>query len=206
MSTKAIFVGLRQLDIDLEDARPMFNELTGKTSIKAMNEVEKLKIVTHLRTKGFKPASARNKLQSKYAPKLQALWIGAWNLGIVENKTDQALLAFVKRQTGIDHTRFLRHAEDANKAIESLKAWMNREAFVDWHLRPDMQDYQRLSSYRIAMAQSYKLYKELAVFDQIKAFNKDVWEITGLSRAELNRERDWQPVMNHYGQKIRALK
>lgn len=206
MSTRAIFVGLRQLDIDLEDARPMFAELTGKTSIKAMNEVEKIKIVTHLRTKGFTKAPAKNKLQGKYAPKLQALWIGAWNLGIVENKTDQALLAFVKRQTGIEHTRFLRHPEDANKAIECLKAWINREAFVDWHLRPDMQDFERLSSYKIATAQSYKLYKELPFLDQIKSFNKDVWEITGLSRAELNRERDWQPVMNHYGQRIRALK
>lgn len=206
MSTKAIFVGLRQLDIDLEDARPMFNELTGKTSIKTMNEVEKLKIITHLRSKGFTQKPGKNKLQGKYAPKLQALWIGAWNLGIVENKSDQALLAFVKRQTGIDHTRFLRHHEDANKAIESLKAWMKRKAFVDWHVRSDMQDYERLSSYRIAMAQSYRLYKELPIFDQIKSFNKDVWEITGLSRAELNRERDWQPVMNHYGQKIRELK
>lgn len=206
MSNKAIFAGLRQLDIDLEDARPMFNELTGKTSIKKMNEVEKLKIVSHLRSKGFKKTSGKSNLDGKYAPKLQALWIGAWNLGIVQNKSDQALLAFIKRQTGIDHTRFLRHHDDANKAIESLKAWMNRKAFVDWHLRSDMQDYERLSSYRIAMAQSYKLYKELPVFDQIKSFNKDVWEITGLSRAELNRERDWQPVMNHYGEKIRALK
>lgn len=204
--SRAIFAGLRQLDIELEDARPMFKELTGKISIKAMNESDKTKVVGHLRSKGFKLAKSKNKLAGSYAPKLQALWIAGYNLGVVKNRNDQALLAFVKRQTNIEHTRFLHYPEDANKAIECIKAWLNREAFVDWHVDKTMQDYERLFSYAIARAQAYKLYKYLPVFDQIKKFNKDVWDITGLSHAELTAEQDWQPVMNHYGKLIREAK
>ncbi len=89
-------------------------------------------MLTVFRKEGFTLPSAtrrfdgRHKLTGKYAKKLQALWIAAWNLGIARDRDDKALLAFVKRQTGIDHTRFLVYADDAKRAIEALKGWINR--------------------------------------------------------------------------------
>ncbi|MEQ1671430.1 MAG: phage protein GemA/Gp16 family protein, partial [Hyphomicrobium sp.] len=61
----------------------------------------------------------------------------AWHLGIARSNTDAAAIAFVKRQTGIDHTRFLINAADANKVIDGLKAWLTRQAGVQWKDWPD---------------------------------------------------------------------
>ena len=73
-----------------------------------------------------------NTAAGRYAPVLQALWIAGHNLGVVQNRDDAALIAFVQRQTGMSHTRFLTDSEDARRAIEALKKWLSREAGVVW--------------------------------------------------------------------------
>ena len=67
----------------------------------------------------------------RYAAKLQALWITLYHLGAVSDRRDGALHAFLERQTGLPHTRFLQEAAAAKRAIEPLKAWLAREG-VDW--------------------------------------------------------------------------
>jgi hypothetical protein len=74
------------------------------------------------------PRTSAKKASGKFAPVLQALWIAGYNLGIVENADDAALLAFVKRQCKVDHDRFLVDQAEAAKAIEGLKSWIAREA------------------------------------------------------------------------------
>ena len=83
-------------------------------------------------TGGDKPGKARAGLTGPYAKALQALWIAGWNLGLVRDRRDSALLAFVTRQTGIEHTRFLIAQADAAKAVEALKAWLARDGGVVW--------------------------------------------------------------------------
>ena len=77
-------------------------------------------------------AAGAKQLTGPFAPKLRALWITGWQLGVVHDRTDKAMLAFVERQTGIENTRFLRDAGAARAAIEGLKAWIGREAKFDW--------------------------------------------------------------------------
>jgi len=79
-----------------------------------------------------KPAARSTRASGKFAPVLQALWLSAYNLGIVETPNDAALLAFVKRQCKVDHDRFLQDGEAAAPVIEALKAWIAREASVEW--------------------------------------------------------------------------
>jgi phage gp16-like protein len=137
-SIAAIHVAKKQLGLDEETYRAKLARITGKQSAKDMSEGERQKVLTIFRNEGFEPAPAarradgRQKLTGKFAKKLQALWIAAWNLGIVRERDDKALIAFVKRQTGVDHTRFLVYADDANRAIEALKGWMRREAGVSY--------------------------------------------------------------------------
>lgn len=66
----------------------------------------------------------------RYAPKLQAMWLALYNLGAIEDRRDSAMHAFVKRQTGLDHTRFLQEASDAASAIQALKAMLIRSGVV----------------------------------------------------------------------------
>lgn len=126
-AVKAIYAGARAVGIvEEDDRRDFFERVTGKRKLRDMTPADKETVVTELRRLGFK-SNARRKLTGPFAKKLQALWISAWNLGLVRSRKDEALLAFVKRQTGISHTRFLQDAKEAARAIEALKGWIERE-------------------------------------------------------------------------------
>lgn len=209
-SISAIHVAKKQLGLDDDTYRAKLQIVTGKTSVKDMTEDERQQVISAFRQNGFKPVArrqdGRQKLTGKYAPKLQALWIGAYNLGIVENRDDAALLAFVKRQAGIDHTRFLSYAEDANKVIEALKRWMAREGRVDWHVDKLMPDFARADGYKIARAQWLMLVG--AAQATIRgAFWQAVVGIVGcqVEGRELTSS-EWILVMNEFGRRVRDRK
>ena len=206
--------------IDEDAFRDICERVTGKRSTKVMSDKQRWMVVDEL--KRLYPAikqvskprpDSRKKLTGAYAKKLQALWIGAWNLGIVNNRDDAALLAFVKRQTGIDHTRFLRYPVDANKAIEALKAWMAREAGVDWSVSQLRHDYKNHHGYQISNAQWNKLHGHDADID--RAFVKmcvDILKVSGSHGFNADRilncisDNQWQSIMNDLGKRIREKK
>ncbi len=132
-SIAAMHVAKKQLGLDDDTYRAKLRTITGKSSAKDMTEAERQQVLTVFRNDGFapRPTQRKDRASGKYAPKLQSLWIAAWNLGIVRDKRDVAMIAFVKRQTGLDHTRFLTDAFDATRAIEALKSWMRRETNND---------------------------------------------------------------------------
>nr|WP_325176349.1 regulatory protein GemA [Sinorhizobium medicae] len=144
----------------------------------------------------------RPQLTGRFAAKLQALWIAAHNLGIVKNRDDAALITFVKRQTGIDHVRFLRFPDDARKAVEALKGWIAREGGVDWSDGKLLPDYARADGYKIAWAQWRKLNPHAI---GTSSFLTAVDELTGMPIDRCSRS-DWITVMNAFGRRIRAKK
>lgn len=203
-----IHVGCKQLGIAEDDRRDLYERVTGKRSLREMTPKEHEAVIADLRSKGFRKVfgkGSKRRLQGKYAGKLQALWIGAWNLGLIRNRSDDALTAFVKRQTGIDHTRFLRYPEDAAKAIEALKGWMARDGGVDWGTGLKLPTYMKLNGARIAIAQWEKLPKEhpekiAGSFWQFVARHSTINNITHAN------ELHFIPVMNALGHHVRALK
>jgi phage gp16-like protein len=203
-----IYVGCKQLGIDEEDRRDLFERLTKKRSLKQMTLVEIKQVEQELSRLGFKKTSKqpRKGFEGKFAKKLQALWIAAWNLGIVNNKSDQAMVAFVKRQCKVDHVRFLRHKEDADKAIEALKAWMAREAGVDWTVGEHLPDWLRLSGAKIAVAQHDLLFRLQNKEGSAQQFASYVLRTTGRLDIVEFKDSDWIPVMNALGTQIRAAK
>ncbi len=58
--------------------------------------------------------------------------VALWLAGVVARSTEAALVAFIKRQAGLDAAAWARRPEDSAKAVEGLKAWLAREAGVDW--------------------------------------------------------------------------
>ncbi len=200
-----IHVAKKQLGLDEDTYRAKLTHITGKSSVEDMTEGERQKVLTVFRAEGFKPKSERRpdgrlKLSGKYAPKLQALWIAGWNLGIFENRDDAALEAFVKRQTGLDAVRFCRDAVDARKAIEALKAILARQGGVNWNsgtflYAGDFPDLFRIAyaQHQIATAPTghWLVFRELLKKDKIA---------TDFTKAE------WIEIMNILGQRIRAEK
>jgi phage gp16-like protein len=206
----AIHVARKQLGLDEDTYRAVAVRVTGKSSARDMTEPERQLLLEEFRRRGFTKASSgsRKKLDGRFAAKLQALWIAAWNLGLVENRDDRALVAFVRRQTGVEHVRFLHYPEDAAKAIEALKGWMTREAAVDWSMDKLTPEWARCSGYRIAWAQFTRLPMEPGEIRtrQRDAFVAAVHRISGRTPAQLAAEADWVPVMNAFGEKIRRAK
>lgn len=191
-----------KLGLDDDARRAVYQRVTGKPTLTLMSAPEKNAVVAEFRRLGggLRP-DGRKKLTGPFAPKLQALWIAAWNLGIVENRDDKALLAFVKRQTGIDHTRFLYYADDAAKAIEALKAWMAREAGVDWRVHRDMPLWRQAEGYKIAVAQWALLQLDRNAFwPEMPLLSGAEPGVRDLTRAE------WIKVMNTLGERVRAMK
>ena len=129
----AIHATRRNLGLDDDTARALYERETGERSLRAMTPGQQVQVLQALRR-----AEGPRSLEGPYAKKVQALWISAWNLGLVQHREDAALLGFIRRQTGIERTEFLRDAAQALKVVEALKSWMARTAGVAWgeHAEP----------------------------------------------------------------------
>ena len=139
----------------------------GAASSKALTVVQANAFLDRLNGAVGRPASRR--ATGPFAKKLQALWIAAWNLGAVRDPDDTALLTLVERQTGIPHTRFLRDATDAEKAIEAVKAMLVR-AGVRWPSRPGpgaIELKRAIVAALYARLAEHGLYPEFGPFDRL---------------------------------------
>lgn len=188
-SIAAMHVAKKQLGLDDETYRAALVQVTGKSSSASMTEAERQNVLEHFRASGFKGASTgrRKPLEGRFAAKLQALWIAGWNLGLVRDRDDRALIAFVRRQTGIDHVRFLRHGQDAMKAIEALKGWLERSGGVDWKAHQDPADC-------VLAAQVRRLRRAGVAFSH---------DFAGFGHS--SSAAGHQTLMNTLGEHIRAL-
>jgi len=207
----AIHVGFKRLGIsDDADRRAIYERLTGKTRLTLMKPDEQEAVVTYLRHLGFQTTvrrpDGRQKLTGKYAKKLQALWIAAWNLGVAHDRDDKAMLAFVKRQTGIDHTRFLIYPDDAAKAIDGLKGWLKREVGVSFG-NTNGYEWLRNDGAKIAWAQWQRLNPGANLIVR-KGFDEEVTRLLHVNGLILDhlKPSEWQIVMNALGERVRAGK
>lgn len=200
----AIHTGLKALGIVDDDKRDFYQRLTGKRSLTEMSQRDQESVLSELRRLGFKPAAKASHAAGKYAKILQALWIAMWNLGLTPDRTDKALTAFVKRQTKVDHTRFLHDHTDATKVIEALKGWMAREAGVDWHRDRHEPAWRQKPGARIALAQ-WEMLGRLGV-PRVPDNFRDFVEARSLNPLTHMTNREWALIMNTFGERIRAAK
>lgn len=195
MSTiSAIYGARKSAGLDDDMARDLYQRATGKRSLREMSPGEQVKVLTALRQ--VPSATRKPRLDGPYAKKLIALWLDGWNLGVFADRRDTSLLAFVRRQTKIDHTRFLRDPVQAQAVVEALKSWIAREGGVNWGEHADLMD-------DVIAAQARKL--DLARRDAagetgvlFEAFN--AWRLDEFDRA------DRISAMKLFGEAIREAK
>ncbi len=210
MSTlAAIHVAKKQLGLDDDTYRAVLVRVTGKDSTRAMSEAERQRVVEEFRKAGFKKASKPSKTRAAgpYRAKLQALWIALWNLGLTADPTDAGLTSFVKRQTKVDHTRFLFHHDDATAVIEALKDWMEREAGVDWTYDRRLPAWTQEPGYRIATAQFALLQKLDPAFSDY--LELDHWAVRNVAldfRSWEATAAEWITIMNALGKMVRKVR
>lgn len=140
----------RELAMSDEDRHALQERVTGKASLTKMSETEIREVAATLETMrddarrraaGSGPDEAarpRDRLpDSPQTPKLRALWISAYNLGVAEDPTDGACAAFLRRQLNLDAAAWAGDPKDIGRAIEALKLWLARPfekggGGVDW--------------------------------------------------------------------------
>ena len=138
----AVHIAQKALGLSKDDAEALKLSVTGVASAGAMTAPQRRKYLAHLsqlqatqaRARGERPAHdpSRPGVQRNVADAMDARWGKArvlWQAlacnGQVRTDTDAALMAYVKRQTGLEHWRFLNDAQ-VNTVIESLKRWCVR--------------------------------------------------------------------------------
>ncbi|MDG9793751.1 regulatory protein GemA [Brucella anthropi] len=206
-TTAAIHVAKKQLGLDDDTYRAICIRVTGQHSSAAMTEGQRLKLIDEFRRQGFKPASkgSRKRLEGKFAAKLQALWIAGWNLGVIRNRADEALIDFVKDITDIDHVRWVHYEADARIAIESLKKWIERKVGPIWYEDTFMPGWRRLDGAKVAAAQ-WSVLSQQGRLPEPGSFTRYVRAVLSLDDQfdfEELKPQHWQPVMNALGAEIR---
>lgn len=126
----AIQIGCKQIFGTDEDARRAFlEETTGKRSTKDLTADERRTVLETLRKNGFARTRERVRIDpdgdTPQVQMIKQLWLTLCQKGAAKSDEMVALNAWIKRQTGVDHVRWLT-PEQASRAIEMLKAWLGR--------------------------------------------------------------------------------
>jgi hypothetical protein len=122
----------RKAGLDDDTYKSLLKCEADVTSTKHLTVLQGKKLIEVLKHNAPAGRRSAKTLSGPFASKLRALWLAAWNLGIARSRDDAALLAFIERQTGLTHDRFLRSAQEAARVIEALKSWIAREGGVAW--------------------------------------------------------------------------
>lgn len=206
----AIKIEQKKLGLDDFTYRAKLHILTGKTSTKDMTETERQKVLVSLRGSSAQPAPVRQggrdgkrKLSGKYLPKMRALWIACYNLGVIDDRRDTALEAFAmgRQLPNISDMRFVHKPEDAVSVVEAMKGMLARAGVV-WADRLPCEPYEKSPGYKIARAQWSILHPA-----EPNAFWQAVTHIVTESISYRNlSDAEWITVMNHFGPQVRRLK
>ncbi|NHZ48623.1 gp16 family protein [Nitratidesulfovibrio liaohensis] len=122
---KVIHVGKRQLGLDDETYRTMLRAATGRDSTKGMTYRELRAVLLSFKRAGFSMSKPDVTDYSPQASKIRALWLALHAAGEVRNKSERALLAYVKRITGAEKMEWCT-SKQLQSVIETLKAWGDR--------------------------------------------------------------------------------
>ncbi len=138
----AIHMAFKALNISADDACALKQAVTGQASAANMTDQQRRRLLAHLaglqadaaKQRGEEPAYTPKRRRTEHVQgdfrddrwyKARALWASLAASGHVRIDTDAALMAYVARQTKVDHWRFL-NGHQINNVIEALKRWCKR--------------------------------------------------------------------------------
>ncbi|MET4199101.1 regulatory protein GemA [Bradyrhizobium sp. LA6.12] len=189
----------------------------GKRSAKELTTSEAGRVIEDLRSVAGEAEirGAVAGLDSALGGKLRALWIAGYNLGIVRERTDRAMLAFLQRQTGVSHVRFLKDAKAASSAIEGLKSWLERDGGVEWPSHHDLEDLTEgdrvIASKRAILNAQWRKLIEIGevkpvgqAVDPMEDLQFYAGRIARKNRWDAFSTRDYDDVQKALGNKLRG--
>ncbi|HEX7820663.1 MAG TPA: regulatory protein GemA [Sphingobium sp.] len=122
---RAVRGACKRNGIDDDTRKAIQTEFIGKASLSDMTLAEMRRLLDKLNG-----GAARAAMDHRpHIGKAKALWWSLFWLGAIDDPSDAAINAFVRRQTGMSALRFLDHRKAAS-VIEALKAWADRAGVV----------------------------------------------------------------------------
>lgn len=206
-----IYAAAKRAGLDDDTRRAKCMAIVGKSSTKDMTDPELWKMLQTFEKEGYgtpKPSRVNGRadqlpFDGKYVPKMRALWIALYNLGVIDDRRDSAIQAFAlgRQVPGLSDIRFIHLHRDGDSVIQGMKAMLNR-AGVDFADRKPCPDYALKRGYKIAVAQWSALCPGGA---------KDFWSVvTDLVGRDASyramTDQEWIVVMNAFGERIRRRK
>lgn len=124
-----IHIVSKALGLTEDERRDVLFAITAKRSCSDLDFTGLQRVRSHLesraRSRGVKVPAGPPGVRDPMSRKIRALWLSLADVGKVVDRSEKALLAFVKRQTGKDRLEWCTMA-DKDKVIEALKAWTIR--------------------------------------------------------------------------------
>ena len=210
----AIHALAKKAGMDEDTRRDFLARETGERSSAVLSRRQAIGVIDKLRTLAdggvVKAKGAVAGLDTPVAKKMRALWIAAYDLGLVRDRTDKAMLSFLERQTKVSHTRFLSSPGEASSAIEALKSWLARDGKVEWPARESWKKDGKADFEEIAAAKLAILNAQLKMLHDAKAVKKTE-SLLDVSFPIVRRlPNDWEltdfdTVQREFGRRLRAL-
>jgi phage gp16-like protein len=125
-----IHIAKHQLGWDDDTYRDMLWTVAQVKSASELDEAGRKNVIDYLKSHGWKSKPAPKAKQPRLADNpqskmIRALWFLLYKKGRVRDPSEKALMAWVKRMTGIDAAQWLSPSQ-ASRVIESLKKWLER--------------------------------------------------------------------------------
>jgi phage gp16-like protein len=121
-----IHIAIGELGWSDADYRSVLFAKTGKRSAGELDGTGRKRFIEHLKACGWKghkkPLAPRYTKQQWHA---LMLWRDLGKAGVLSDKSDKALNAFIHNQVGVADLRFLGTGH-ASQVIEALKSWLKR--------------------------------------------------------------------------------
>ena len=205
-----IHAAAKQAGLDDDTRRAKCMAIVGKSSTKEMTDPELWKVLQTFENEGYASRKSprvdgrtrKSPFTGKYVPKMRALWIALYNLGVITDRRDSAIESFAlgHQVKGIDDVRFIHAHSDGQSVIEAMKAMLARHG-VDWTDYKPCPDWMTRHGYKIARAQWAKLSPN---------GSRDFWKVVTdlLDLDETIRDltdTQWIDVMNLLGQRVRKM-
>ena len=136
---KALQTGRRKLGMTDEEYRGLLSSVTGgrTTSSKELTGEELVRALAALRKAGFRTTA------DPQIRKIKSLWDEMHDLGIVRNRSDQAIETYIRRITRVQKIEWC-SVEQLQLVIETLKNWIDRieEPAAREHLQQTFADLE----------------------------------------------------------------
>lgn len=184
--TAKIQIARKELAMDEDDYRQGLFDQTGKLSLTQCSDRDLDKVLTWLKSKGFKPLPGKRAAAHPMARKARAMWISLYHLGVVHNSSEQALEAFACRQLKCERMAWARQS-DAYQLIEALKAMAIRNGWLQ-HSVATQKPLDPLGLQRSLCMAIVRRLKDAQVIPDDWELHIVAWRLCGEANAH---ERAW---------------